>query len=101
MKINWLKIKDFRGFRNCEITFPKSSNVVVFIGVNGAGKSAVLDAISILLNVLVKDICTSKKTSILSYKELSGRDIHIKSEKYKIKQISKHFLIQIRHKRST
>ena len=53
MKINWLKIKDFRGFRNCEITFPKSSNVVVFIGVNGAGKSAVLDAISILLNVFL------------------------------------------------
>lgn len=99
MKINWLKIKDFRGFRNCEITFPKSSNVVVFIGVNGAGKSAILDAISILLNVLVKDICTSKKTSILSYKELSGRDIHIKSEKYKIQldfsNESKHYKISI------
>jgi predicted ATP-binding protein involved in virulence len=84
MKINWLKIKDFRGFRDCEITFPKSSNVVVFIGVNGAGKSAVLEAISILLNVLVKDLCSQKKTSILSYKELSPDDINLKAKNYKL-----------------
>lgn len=84
MKINWLSLKDFRGFRDCEITFPKNSNIVVFIGINGAGKSAILDAISILLNVLVKDICSSKRTSILSYKELTEGDIHIKAEKYKL-----------------
>jgi len=84
MKINWLTIKDFRGFRNCEITFPKNSNIVVFIGINGAGKSAILDAISILLNVLVKDICSSKRTSLLSYKELSEDDINLNSKTYKI-----------------
>ncbi|NMF60419.1 AAA family ATPase [Pseudanabaena yagii] len=90
MKINWLTLKDFRGFRDCEITFPKSSNIVVFIGINGAGKSAILDAISILLNVLVKDICNSKKTSALSYKELTNSDIHLKAEKYKLQMSFSH-----------
>ncbi len=87
MKINWLTIKDFRGFRDCEITFSKSSNVVVFIGVNGAGKSAILEAISILLNVLVKDLCSQKKTSILSYKELSPDDINLKAKNYKLDMV--------------
>jgi len=85
MKINWLIIKDFRGFRNCEITFPKNSNVVVFIGINGAGKSAALDAISILLSILVKDMCSEKRTSTLSYKELSQDDINLNAKRYDIK----------------
>ena len=58
MKINSLEIKDFRGFRDCEITFPENSSVVVFIGINGAGKSAILDAISILLTILVAIVRT-------------------------------------------
>jgi predicted ATP-binding protein involved in virulence len=87
MKINWLSIKNFRGFRDCEITFPKNSNIVVFIGINGAGKSAVLEAISILLNVLVKDICSQKKTSPLSYKKLSSDDINLKAKSYQLDMI--------------
>ncbi|BBC24251.1 AAA family ATPase [Pseudanabaena sp. ABRG5-3] len=87
MKINWLSIKDFRGFRDCGITFPKNSNIVVFIGINGAGKSAILEAISILLNVLVKDICSQKRTSPLSYKELSSDDINLKAKSYRLDMI--------------
>ncbi len=83
MKINWLSIKDFRGFRDCEITFPKNSNVVVFIGINGAGKSAILDAISILLNVLVKDICSQKMTS--EDRSIDISDINTNAKKYILK----------------
>jgi predicted ATP-binding protein involved in virulence len=83
MKINWLKIQDFRGFRNCEITFPKISNIVVFIGVNGAGKSAVLDAMSIILDVLVGDICYRKYTERrTTTNKFNQDDINLNAEKY-------------------
>jgi len=78
MKISWLSIKDFRGFQDCEITLSQDSNIVVFIGVNGAGKSAILDAISILLNVLVCQIDTPKNSS----QNLIQDDINLNAEKY-------------------
>jgi len=67
MKINWLKLEDFRGFRDCEITFSNTSNIAVFIGINGAGKSAILDAISILLNIIAKQIRSQKVTKTLLF----------------------------------
>jgi predicted ATP-binding protein involved in virulence len=82
MKINWLSIKDFRGFRDCEITFPKNSNIVVFIGINGAGKSAVLDAIKIILDILVKDICSQKRTS--EDKIFDENNININADTYRL-----------------
>lgn len=83
MKINVLKIKDFRGFRDCEITFPKSSNIVVFIGVNGAGKSAILDAMSIILDVLVGDICYRKYSERRTATNKFNQDnINLNAEKY-------------------
>ncbi len=82
MKINWLKIKDFRGFRDCEIVFPKNSNIVVFIGINGAGKSAVLDAIKILLDILVKDICSQK--IILKEQLVDENNININANTYRL-----------------
>jgi len=84
MKINWLTIKDFRGFRNCEITFPKNSNAIVFIGINGAGKSAILDAISILLNVLVKEIRDQKFLRLSMSNDFNQDDINFNAENYKI-----------------
>lgn len=44
MKIKELHLTNFRGFEQLDIVFP--NRLAVFIGVNGAGKSAVLDAIS-------------------------------------------------------
>lgn len=49
MRIQELHLQNFRGFKDLKITFPKS-NVAVFIGVNGVGKSSILDAIAILLS---------------------------------------------------
>lgn len=83
MKINVLKIKDFRGFRDFEITFPKSSNIVVFIGVNGAGKSAILDAMSIILDVLAGDICYRKYSERRTItNKFNQDDINLNAEKY-------------------
>jgi predicted ATP-dependent endonuclease of OLD family len=49
MRIEELHLKNFRCFKELDIQFPKS-NLAVFIGLNGAGKSAILDAIVRTLN---------------------------------------------------
>ena len=87
MKINFFAISDFRGFRELSIEFSKASNIVVFIGINGSGKSTILDAISILLNVIVKDISSQKKTSIISYKELNQNDTNLNANNYSIRMV--------------
>lgn len=51
MKIDRLVLKHFRGIR--EIDIPFHHHMTVLVGVNGAGKSAVLDALAILLSWLV------------------------------------------------
>jgi len=48
MRIEELHLKNFRCFKELDIKFPKS-NLAVFIGLNGAGKSAVLDGIYLSL----------------------------------------------------
>jgi predicted ATP-binding protein involved in virulence len=50
MRIQSLRLQNFRGFNaDPEIIFPKDNNIAVFIGVNGAGKSSILDAIGFFL----------------------------------------------------
>ena len=48
MQIKSLTLKNFRGFKDTEITF--SEGLTVLVGVNGAGKSSVLDALAILMS---------------------------------------------------
>jgi predicted ATP-binding protein involved in virulence len=51
MRIEELHLKNFRCFKELDIKFP-ASNLAVFIGLNGSGKTAILDAIiSSLLNL--------------------------------------------------
>jgi predicted ATP-binding protein involved in virulence len=95
MKINFLAINDFRGFRDLSVEFSKASNIIVFIGINGSGKSTILDAISILLNVIVKDISSQKKTSIVSYKELNQNDTNLNANNYSIRMaFSKYNIVE-------
>ena len=54
MRIHSMVINDFRGIK--EIKFLFSNRINVFLGINGAGKSAVLDAMAILLSRLVARI---------------------------------------------
>ena len=57
MKIQSLKIAGFRGILNLELEFPGQVNVLV--GVNGVGKSAILDCTAILLSRLIGRIRSS------------------------------------------
>ncbi len=54
MRIEELHLKNFRCFKELDIQFPKS-NLAVFIGLNGSGKSAILDAILLILRNHLKN----------------------------------------------
>jgi AAA15 family ATPase/GTPase len=45
VRIDRIKVKNFRGFEECE--FGLAPQVTVFIGANGTGKTAILDALAI------------------------------------------------------
>lgn len=55
MRIEKIKIDNFRGFKG-EHQLECPSHLTVFVGVNGAGKSSVLDLIGMFLNEIVFDI---------------------------------------------
>ncbi|RKT43973.1 AAA family ATPase [Thiocapsa rosea] len=57
MYIEQLKLERFRGAQNLLLDFDERLNV--FVGVNGAGKSSVLDAVALLLSWLVNRIKSS------------------------------------------
>ncbi len=60
MKLESLKIAGFRGISKLELEFPERINVLV--GVNGSGKSAVLDCAAIMLSRLIGRIRASQGT---------------------------------------
>ncbi len=65
MKIQKLTLEGFRGFKE-KVEFELHPNVNVFVGVNGSGKTSVLDAMSLLLKNIVKteDIITFPKDDL-------------------------------------
>ena len=60
MKLQSLEITDFRGIRKLHLEFPEQVNVLV--GVNGVGKSAILDCTAIMLSRLIGRIRSSAGT---------------------------------------
>lgn len=67
MKINRLRLSNFRGFENAEFDFQPGMNLIV--GINGAGKSTVLDALSIAFSkILPKFTVSDSKDNRLSFK---------------------------------
>ena len=60
MRLNSINIEGFRGIPNLQLEFPKQVNVLV--GVNGVGKSAVLDCTAIMLSRLIGRIRSSAGT---------------------------------------
>lgn len=64
MQIKSLTLKNFRGFKDTEITF--SEGLTVLVGVNGAGKSSVLDALAMLMS--------GAAANVLNYSS-SGRSV--------------------------
>ncbi len=52
MKITKVTLQNFRGIGSLELEFPIDQNIITLVGINGAGKSSILDAITILLSTL-------------------------------------------------
>lgn len=88
MRIKKLKIENFRGFRELDITFP-DSNLAVFIGDNGSGKTSLLDGIAILLAWFVTELGNRIQSEVSSegfipkHPEyaLTVNDLHVASQK--------------------
>jgi predicted ATP-binding protein involved in virulence len=55
MKIKHIRIQDFRGIDDLSLDFG-SDNINVLIGVNGVGKSSVIDCVCLLLSAYVKKL---------------------------------------------
>jgi predicted ATP-binding protein involved in virulence len=70
MKIDRLILKSFRGIQDLEL--PLDGQLTVLAGINGSGKSAVLDALAILLSWVVARI----RHSGGSGRSILERDIH-------------------------
>jgi predicted ATP-binding protein involved in virulence len=64
MRIEELHLKNFRCFKELDIRFP-DSNLAVFIGWNGSGKTAILDAILLLLTSNQKGVFFKENTNLL------------------------------------
>jgi len=77
MRIKELHLENFRGFKDLEVKFP-GSNLTVFIGTNGAGKSSLLDCTAMLLSQFVCELC--KKSSRENEFSITENDINIDAE---------------------
>ncbi|MCX7049762.1 MAG: AAA family ATPase [Candidatus Sumerlaeota bacterium] len=62
MKIKSLRMIAFRGIKDMALNFDDKLNVLV--GINGSGKSSVLDSLAILLSRLVVSICGTNSKSL-------------------------------------
>ncbi len=83
MHIEELQLKNFRGFEELTLKFP--SNFAVLIGVNGSGKSSVLDSISILLTHLLSSVIPKSENVLKGdYPKLERLDITNKISNGKI-----------------
>jgi len=70
MKVKRLKMQSFRGIGDLTLEFP-ADEPIVFIGINGVGKSSILDCLAILLSQLIARI----QTPAGSGRDFSDRDI--------------------------
>lgn len=81
MRLKKLTLKNFRCFENLTITFP--TDYTVFIGINGAGKSTVLDAICIFLD------CFSSGNRLNQSKNFYGIFRSLKIQSSDVRRVSK------------
>lgn len=58
MRIKQFEMKNFRRFRSLKLDFHKQINV--FVGINGSGKSSILDCLAVLLSRMTAKIISAK-----------------------------------------
>lgn len=74
MNIKWMKLKNFHGFEEIEITL--NDKFTVFIGENATGKTAVLDGLAIAIGGFLLGIDGVKSRNILDNRE--NREVRFK-----------------------
>lgn len=74
MDIRWLKLKNFHGFQDLEITL--NDKFTVFIGENATGKTTILDALAIAIGGFLLGVDGVKSRNILDNKE--AREVRFK-----------------------
>jgi len=77
MKLSELTIKNFRGFREISVRFP--SGPAILVGINGSGKSSVLDCIAIFLSHFILKLTKNAGKPKADF-ELTDNDINIHSK---------------------
>jgi predicted ATP-binding protein involved in virulence len=87
MRVKELILHNFRGIKDLHLVFNDHHNVVVLVGVNGVGKSSILDCINLLIKhyVNVNDTITGEidKHTIFFNDILLESDIHTGGENTK------------------
>ncbi len=73
MHIEKLRMQNFRGFKDVTIDFP--SNLAVFIGVNGSGKSSIIDCCALFLSLLATSVRAFQSLHDSEPPNLSENDI--------------------------
>ncbi len=68
MRVEKLELTNYRGFSRLSLDFP--SQATVLVGVNGIGKTAILDAIAVMLSRMVPNIPLKKKVEPRSFRPL-------------------------------
>jgi predicted ATP-binding protein involved in virulence len=93
MRIKELKLRNFRGIKNLDLVFNQEYNIVVLVGINGIGKSSILDCINLLVQYYGKVSHEYHSLNIPSYEKISNRqgllesDIHIQCDYTNIRLI--------------
>jgi predicted ATP-binding protein involved in virulence len=83
MKITKVILQNFRGIGSLELDFPIEQNVITLVGINGVGKSSILDTITIILSTcwLISYRCKHGISSEKNYpNQVKNSDIKINQE---------------------
>jgi predicted ATP-binding protein involved in virulence len=75
MRIKQLRLKNFRGIKSLQLDFDSIHQIVILVGINGVGKSSILDCISFLVKSY--GLIANGESFQLIFQD---RDIHVCSE---------------------
>jgi predicted ATP-binding protein involved in virulence len=85
MRIERLEVKNFRCLEDITINFP-NNNMAVIVGINGSGKSAILDSLKIFLTRIIDGfLSTPMWEDLIGYVSplIEQNDIHYASKNFK------------------